>query len=255
MPVSHPVSAPLIIRFQDVGKSFRRFEHQPFLLRNLLRRVAGRAIPPREFWPLRHVSFAIAGGETVGVVGHNGSGKSTLLRLVAGACYPTEGVVSVRGRIAPLLALGAGFHPDMTGLECVEVNGTALGLSRSEIRARIDDILAFAEISDFVDMPVRYYSSGMLARLGFSVAIHTDPDLLLVDEVLAVGDYAFQQKCIAKIQEIQRTGTSILFVSHDAQIVRSLCDRVLWLCEGQLRLDGSPTTVVDEYVRWAGQAA
>ncbi|HNN96320.1 MAG TPA: ABC transporter ATP-binding protein, partial [Pseudomonadota bacterium] len=127
--------------------------------------------------------------------------------------------------------------------------------SRSEIRARIDDILAFAEISDFVDMPVRYYSSGMLARLGFSVAIHTDPDLLLVDEVLAVGDYAFQQKCIAKIQEIQRTGTSILFVSHDAQIVRSLCDRVLWLCEGQLRLDGSPTTVVDEYVRWAGQAA
>ncbi len=256
MPVSNaPTTVPLIVCFQDVGKAFRRFDHQPFLLRNLLRRVAGRAVTPREFWPLRHISFSIAAGQTVGVVGQNGSGKSTLLRLMAGACFPTEGVVSVRGRVAPLLALGAGFHPDMTGMECVEVNGTALGLSRGEIRERMTDILAFAELSEFLDMPVRYYSSGMLARLGFSVAIHTDPDLLLVDEVLAVGDLSFQQKCINKIKEIQQAGTSILFVSHDAGLMQSLCDRVLWLCDGQLRMDGPPDQVVGQYVSWVGQAA
>jgi ABC-type polysaccharide/polyol phosphate transport system ATPase subunit len=241
---------PLIVRFSDVGKAFRRFDYQPFLLRNLARRVTGRKVVPREFWPLRNVSFDIRGGETVGVIGQNGSGKSTLLRLIAGASFPTEGTVSVRGRIAPLLALGAGFHPDMTGRECVEVNGTALGLSRSEIRERMDDILHFAEIGDFLDMPVRYYSSGMLARLGFSVAVHTDPDLLLVDEVLAVGDHAFQQKCIARIHAIQRAGTTILFVSHDEGTVRQLCDRVLWLCDGRLRSDGLSVDVLPEYLRW-----
>lgn len=246
---------PLVVRFRDVGKAFRRFDHQPFLMRNLLRRLTGRAVPPREFWPLRHVSFDIGSGETVGVVGQNGSGKSTLLRLVAGACFPTEGRVSVRGRIAPLLALGAGFHPDMTGRECVEVNGTALGLTRAEIRERMDDILHFAELVEFLDMPVRYYSSGMLARLGFSVAVHTDPDLLLVDEVLAVGDLAFQQKCIARIHDIQKAGTAILFVSHDAAMMQSLCDRILWLCDGHLRMDGSPAEVVTQYVQWAGHAA
>jgi len=243
-------SGPLIVRFADVGKSYRRFDYQPFLLRNLLGRVTGRAVAPREFWPLRHVSFDIRAGETVGVVGQNGAGKSTLLRLIAGACYPTEGCVSVRGRIAPLLALGAGFHPDMTGRECVEVNGTALGLSRDEIRDRMDDILGFAEIGDFLDMPVRYYSSGMLARLGFSVAVHTEPDLLLVDEVLAVGDHAFHQKCITRIHAIQRSGTTILFVSHDEGAVRELCDRALWLCDGRLRSDGPAAKVVSEYIAW-----
>ena len=157
-------SSPLIVRFRDVGKAFRRFDFQPFLLRNLLLKLTGRAKPPREFWPLRHISFDIRRGETVGVIGQNGSGKSTLLRLLAGACYPTEGRISVRGRIAPLLALGAGFQPDMTGRECVEVNGTALGLTSTEIDDRMGDILHFAELTDFLDTPVRYYSSGMLAR-------------------------------------------------------------------------------------------
>ena len=244
------LSQDVILRFDDVGKSFRRFDYQPFLLRNLLHRVAGRANAPREFWPLRHVSFDIRSGETVGVVGRNGAGKSTLLRLIAGACYPTEGRVSVRGRIAPLLALGAGFHPDMTGRECVEVNATALGLNRHEIQDRMEDILAFAEIGDFLDMPVRYYSSGMLARLGFSVAIHTDPDLLLVDEVLAVGDHAFHQKCIAKFHEIQRAGTTILFVSHEEGAVRELCERAIWLCQGELRSDGPADKVVSDYIAW-----
>lgn len=249
-----PAPGQLIVRFSDVGKAFRRFDHKPFLLRNLAQRLTGRAEGPREFWPLRNVSFDIRSGETVGVVGQNGSGKSTLLRLVAGASFPSEGCVSVRGRIAPLLALGAGFHPDMTGRECVEVNATALGLSRGEILERMDDILAFAEIGDFLDMPVRYYSSGMLARLGFSVAVHTDPDLLLVDEVLAVGDHAFHQKCIARIHAIQRSGTTILFVSHDEGTVRDLCDRALWLCEGKLRQDGPAATVIADYIRWTERA-
>jgi ABC-type polysaccharide/polyol phosphate transport system ATPase subunit len=249
-PVANPVLAPLIVRFSDVGKTFRRFELQPFLLRNLAMRLTGRARPPKEFWPLRQVSFDIRRGETVGVIGSNGSGKSTLLRLIAGACYPSEGCISVRGRIAPLLALGAGFHPDMTGRECVEVNGTALGLSRLEIEERMDAILHFAELLDFLDTPVRYYSSGMLARLGFSVAVHTDPDLLLVDEVLAVGDLSFQTKCIARIHEIQRSGTTILFVSHDATTVQALCDRVLWLRDGRLIHDGVPGPILAEYTAW-----
>jgi len=245
-------SQPLIVRFSDVGKSFRRFDYQPFLLRNLLLRLTGRAQKPREFWPIRHVSFDIRRGETVGVIGQNGSGKSTLLRLMAGACYPSEGMISVRGRVAPLLALGAGFHPDMTGRECVEVNGTALGLTRDEIRDRMDQILHFAELVDFLDTPVRYYSSGMLARLGFSVAVHTDPDLLLVDEVLSVGDHSFQQKCLARIQDIRASGTTILFVSHDAHTVRQICDRVLWLRDGKLLRDGDPTIVLDEYIAAIG---
>jgi lipopolysaccharide transport system ATP-binding protein len=252
VPAAPAAAEPLIVRFQDVGKAFRRFEHQPFLLRNLALRVLGRAPKPRELWPLRHVSFDIRRGETVGVIGQNGSGKSTLLRLVAGAAYPTEGHVAVRGRIAPLLALGAGFQPDMTGRECVEVNGTALGLSRAELRARMDEIVAFAELEEFLDMPVRYYSSGMLARLGFSVAVHTDPDLMLVDEVLAVGDHAFQQKCIGRIHALQRGGTTILFVSHDATTVRDLCDRVLWLRDGRLCRDGAAGPILEEYLAVMG---
>jgi len=242
----------LIVRFEGVGKSFRRFEKQPFLLRNLLLRATGRAAPLKEFWPLRGVSFAIRRGETVGVIGQNGSGKSTLLRLVAGASYPSEGRIAVRGRVAPLLALGAGFHPDMTGRECVEVNGTALGLSREEIVARLGDIVDFAELAEFFETPVRYYSSGMLARLGFSVAVHTDPDLLLVDEVLAVGDHAFQQKCLERIEALHRGGATILFVSHDAEAVRRLCSRVLWLHDGALRRDGEPPEILDEYLRVCG---
>jgi ABC-type polysaccharide/polyol phosphate transport system ATPase subunit len=238
-----------IVRCERVGKSFRRFERQPFLLRNLLFHLAGRPERPRDHWPLRAVSFAIARGEMVGLVGPNGSGKSTLLRLIAGAAFPSEGQIAVRGRIAPLLALGVGFQPDMTGRECVEVNGTALGLSQREISDRFVELVRFAELEEFVDTPVRYYSSGMLARLGFSVAVHTDPDLLLVDEVLAVGDYAFQQKCIARIQQIRAQGTTIVIVSHDAETMRQLCDRVLWLKDGALHRDGAPGPVLDEYLR------
>jgi lipopolysaccharide transport system ATP-binding protein len=245
--VEMPHSGELIVRLTGVGKAFRRFEQQPFLLRNIVKRLTLRMERPRDFWPLRNVSFDIRRGETVGVVGQNGSGKSTLLRLIAGAAYPTEGHIAVRGRIAPLLALGAGFQPDMTGRECVQINATALGLDKREIAARLDDIVAFAELADFIDTPVRYYSSGMLARLGFSVAVHTDPDLLLVDEVLAVGDHAFQEKCIARIEELRQGGVTIFFVSHDAVIVRRLCDRVLWLKDGRVARDGAAEAVLAAY--------
>ncbi|MDB4970713.1 MAG: transporter related [Myxococcales bacterium] len=243
--------AELIIRVDGVGKAYRRFEQQPFLLRNLVLRLLGRAQPPKEFWPLRNISFDVRRGETVGLVGQNGSGKSTLLRLIAGAAYPNEGRISVRGRIAPLLALGAGFHPDMTGRECIEINATALGLRRHEITDRFDTVVAFAELADFIDTPVRYYSSGMLARLGFSVAVHTDPDLLLVDEVLAVGDHAFQLKCIERIDQLRAGGTTILFVSHDSEQVRRLCDRVLWLKHGRLVWDGPVAAALEQYGKGA----
>jgi ABC-type polysaccharide/polyol phosphate transport system ATPase subunit len=247
MPEPTRASDELIVRLTDVGKAFRRFEQKPFLLRNILKRLTLRMERPRDFWPLRNVSFDIHRGETVGVVGQNGSGKSTLLRLIAGAAYPTEGEIAVRGRIAPLLALGAGFQPDMTGRECVQINATALGLSKQEINERLDDIVRFAEIPDFIDTPVRYYSSGMLARLGFSVAVHTDPDLLLVDEVLAVGDHAFQEKCVARIETLRANGTTIFFVSHDDTIVKRLCDRVLWLKDGRVAKDGAPAEVLAAY--------
>jgi lipopolysaccharide transport system ATP-binding protein len=238
----------LIVRVHEVGKAFRRFEHQPFLLRNAMMRLIGKGAPAgQELWPLRHVSFDIHRGETLGLVGMNGSGKSTLLRLIAGAAYPTEGHIAVRGRIAPLLSLGAGFQPDMTGRECIEINATALGLSRQEILDRLADIVAFAELADFIRTPVRYYSSGMLARLGFSVAVHTDPDLLLVDEVLAVGDHSFQAKCIARIEQLRNDGTTILFVSHDPELVRRLCRRALWLKGGAMVADGPSSEVLARY--------
>jgi ABC-type polysaccharide/polyol phosphate transport system ATPase subunit len=239
----------LIVKVDGVGKAFHRWQVTPFLLRNVIMRLTGRAHRPNEFWPLKQISFEIRRGETVGILGQNGSGKSTLLRLIAGAAFPTQGRIAVRGRIAPLLALGAGFHPDMTGRECVEINATALGLSREEIAARFDRIVSFAELPEFIDTPIRYYSSGMQARLSFSVAVHTEPDLLLVDEVLAVGDHAFQVKCIERIEELRRNGTTIMFVSHDAEQVRRLCDRVLWLKDGHLVYDGLVAEALARYER------
>jgi ABC-type polysaccharide/polyol phosphate transport system ATPase subunit len=239
----------LIVRVIEVGKAFRRFEQQPFLLRNLLLGLVGRAPKPKEFWPLKDVSFEVRQGETIGIVGHNGCGKSTLLRIIAGACTPTKGAVHVRGRIAPLLSLGVGFQPDMTGHECIEINATALGLSREEIRDALGSIMAFAELDGFLDTPVRFYSSGMLARLGFSIAIHSTPDLLLLDEVLSVGDHNFQRKCIARIRELQEAGTTILYVSHAEGAVQELCTRAIWLHEGHVAADGAPADVVAAYLR------
>ena len=193
------------------------------------------------------VSFAVAPGQAFGVIGGNGSGKSTLLKVVAGILKPSAGRVEVRGRVAALIELGAGFHPEISGRENVYINGAVLGLSRREVDRRFDDIVAFSGLGDFLDEPVKTYSSGMYVRLGFAVAVHTEPEVLLVDEVLAVGDEAFAHRCLRRIEEHLAGGGSLLFVSHDLDLVEALCDRALWLDRGRPRLVGEPRRVVDAY--------
>ncbi len=197
-----------------------------------------------EFWALRDVSIEIEAGKTIGLIGHNGSGKSTLLKVIGGILDPTSGTVARRGRIAALLELGAGFHPDLTGRENVFLNASVLGLSRTETEDRFDDIVDFSGIGDFIDTQVKFYSSGMYVRLAFAVAVHTDPDLLLVDEVLAVGDEAFQRKCMDKIKEFQSEGRTIVLVSHSLGSVAELCDRAVLLNRGEVVFDGNAPDAV-----------
>jgi len=201
-----------------------------------------------DFWALRDVTFAVEAGETLGIIGENGSGKSTTLKLVSRILEPTAGRIEVNGRVSALLELGAGFHPDLTGRENIYLNASLLGFSRKEIRQKTESIIAFAELERFIDIPVRHYSSGMFMRLGFAIAIHVDPDILLTDEVLAVGDESFQRKCLEKIAELQRSGKTILFVSHDMNAIRNLCSRVLWLHQGRIQALGEPSRVVDAYL-------
>lgn len=203
---------------------------------------------------LEDVTFSVEPGEMVGVIGRNGSGKSTLLKVIAGLLQPGAGSVAVKGRVAALLELGAGFHPEISGLDNVMINGVMMGLKRREVRNRLDQIVRFAELEDFIHEPVKTYSSGMYIRLGFSVAVHVDADILLVDEVLAVGDEAFSRKCIQRIQELQREGVAVIFVSHDLALVRRLCRRALWLREGKAVEIGDPPTVIDAYLTEVGRA-
>lgn len=196
---------------------------------------------------LKGISFDLSAGETVAVVGRNGAGKSTLLSLIARVYKPTSGTITVRGRIAPLLELGAGFHPDLTGRENVFFNGVILGLTRKQILERTDEIVAFAELEHHIDTPVRNYSSGMLARLGFAVAVHVDADILIVDEVLAVGDFAFEEKCYQRIDEFRAAGGSILLVSHDEESILRVADRCIWLHDGLVRMEGDPQAVLTAY--------
>ena len=204
---------------------------------------------PVDVWALRDVSFAVEPGSALALVGRNGSGKSTLLRIIAGIIKATEGRVGVGGRVGTLLELGAGFHPDFTGRENVFLNGSILGLKRAYIRERFDEIVAFAELEDFIDVPVRTYSSGMFMRLGFAVASHVDADVLLLDEVFAVGDGAFQRKCIERILDFKRGGGTIVFVSHDASAVERLCERAVMLREGVVAFDGPTHEALGEYHR------
>lgn len=207
----------------------------------------------REFWALRNISFEIRKGETVGIVGRNGAGKSTLLQVLCGTLAPTEGTVSVAGRVAALLELGSGFNPDFTGRENVFLNASVLGLSRQQISDRLADIFAFADIGDFVDQPVRTYSSGMYVRLAFAIIAHVDADILIVDEALAVGDAIFSQKCMRFLRAFQKKGT-LLFVSHDAASVINLCERAIWLDHGSLRMSDSAKRVSEAYLRYTVQA-
>lgn len=203
------------------------------------------------FWPLRDLSLRVCPGDSIGVLGQNGSGKSTLLKVISGVLPPTSGKVHLHGRVASLLELGAGFHPDLTGRENVFLNGSIYGMSSATIRQRLEQIVDFAEIGDFIDTPVKHYSSGMYVRLGFSVAIHTAPEVLIVDEVLTVGDQIFQQKCMQRILEMRQSGVAIILVSHNLEEIRRLCDRAIWLQGGAVRADGPSSEIVDEYLAFA----
>jgi ABC-type polysaccharide/polyol phosphate transport system ATPase subunit len=239
---------------RGLAKVYRRFMHrnQFKTLKSAL--LTGSIItdltPDQTFTALDGVSFEVPKGTTFGVIGENGSGKSTLLKLLAGITRPTRGTLDVQGRVSALIELGAGFHPEISGRENVAINGIMLGLTRREVAERFEDIVAFAELERFIDAPVKTYSSGMYARLGFAVAIHVDPDVLLIDEVLAVGDEAFTRKCLDKIGEFRRRGKTILIVSHSLGLMEKMCDDVLWLRQGRVADGGDPKRVVDAYLTY-----
>ena len=233
------------ISVQNVSKCFDIYEKPHHRLFQFLAR--DQKVWARQFWALRDVSFEVAKGETVGIVGRNGAGKSTLLQIITGTLAPTNGNVEVCGRVAALLELGAGFNMEFTGSENVFMNAMLLGMTRAEVEARFDDIVSFSGIDAFIDQPVKTYSSGMFARLAFSVAVHAEPSVLIVDEALSVGDSAFQEKSVTRMKEIRESGTSILFVTHSLPIVRNFCDRAVLLDRGTVRLVGERLRVCDEY--------
>ena len=240
------------IELAGAGKRYARLTEQPMLLRSMLPFWR----PTRtDTWAVRDLDATIAPGETVGVLGRNGAGKTTLLRMIAGVTRPSSGTVTVRGRVAPLISVGVGFHPEMTGRENVQVNGMLLGLSKAEVAERFDDIVAFAELAEVIDTPVKFYSSGMFMRLGFAVAVRVDPQVLLVDEVLAVGDIAFQLKCFDRMRALQARGTTIVLVSHSMHAIRLLCPRVLLLSGGRLELDGDSERAIARHHELLGHEA
>jgi lipopolysaccharide transport system ATP-binding protein len=246
-----------VIKVSGVSKRYLMFDRPEDRLKQMvvprLQRILGRTARQyhREFAALSDVSFQVKRGETVGIIGRNGSGKSTMLQIICGTLQPSSGAVDVRGRVAALLELGAGFNPEFTGRENVYLNAAILGLSRGETDARFDAIARFADIGAFIDQPVKIYSSGMYVRLAFAVAINVDPDILVVDEALSVGDEAFQRKCFARIEQIRDNGGTILFVTHGTQTVVQLCDRAMLFDRGEMILEGSPKTVVTQYQRLA----
>lgn len=235
------------ICFQGVVQRFRLIRERPDTLREAFAHLFRKQVSYHDFEALKGISFVIRGGETVAIIGRNGSGKSTILKIIAGVYRPTAGVVKVSGKVAALIELGAGFHPDLTGRENIVLNGLLLGLSKEDIRSREQQILDFAELGQFIDSPVKQYSSGMFARLGFAVATEVDPDVLLIDEILAVGDAPFQEKCLAKIDDFRNKGKTIVFVSHALDSVRRLCDRALFIHDGTLHADGRIDDVLAHY--------
>lgn len=249
------------IVFDGVGKTFRRGERVD-TLRDLVPRALGRVASTGgrrgdsdPFWALRDVSFEVTPGRVLGIIGPNGAGKSTILKLATGLMLPTEGRIEVTGRVGALIEIAAGFHPELTGRENVFLQGAVMGMKRSEIQRRFDEIVAFAELEDFMSTPVKRYSSGMNARLGFSIAAHLDPDVLLVDEVLSVGDMAFQRKAMARLSDIVARDIPVLIVSHQLQHIARLCDEAILLGRGRVVSSGSPLTCITDYARGAFQSS
>ncbi|MDX6286232.1 MAG: hypothetical protein QOG53_1717 [Frankiales bacterium] len=238
-------SSEPILSLQDLGKRYVKYDDAPMLATAMLRLWSRSRKSP--FWAVRGINMEVNPGDCVGIIGRNGSGKSTLLQMISGITAPSEGRLRVRGRIAPLISVGVGFHPELSGRDNLYVNGAILGLSRAQIDQRFDDVVAFAEMEGFIDTPVKFYSSGMAVRLGFSMAIQSTPDVLIVDEVLSVGDLAFQLKCFDRMEEIREQGTTILVVSHNLNAVRTLCDRAILLSQGRIHYDGDPAEAISQF--------
>lgn len=234
-----------VISIKNVRKAFKIYHDKPLSLKEKLLRL--RSNEYSEFLAVNDISLEIKKGETVGLIGHNGCGKSTLLKLITKILYPDSGEITVEGRISSLIELGAGFHPDFTGRENIYTNASIFGLSRKEINEKIDDIIEFSELGDFIENPVRTYSSGMYMRLAFSVAINVDPEILLIDEILSVGDENFQKKCFDKIESFKHEGATILIVTHDLGTVEKICDRVVWVNKGMIVEQGEPDRIVNLY--------
>ena len=242
------MSSEVVLKVENVGKRYEIYEaphHR--LLQTLLR---GRKQFYKEFWALKDVSFEVKKGECLGIIGRNGCGKSTLLQIIAGTLAPTTGSVNVTGKVAALLELGSGFNPEFTGRENVYMNGAIMGLSRAEMDKKFDEIAAFADIGEFIDQPVKIYSSGMMVRLAFAAAVNVDPDILIIDEALAVGDVRFQVKCYRKFDEFREMGKTIVFVSHSTDDVVRLCNRAIWLDNGGVRRSGISKIIAEEYHAW-----
>jgi lipopolysaccharide transport system ATP-binding protein len=239
----------IIVQIKKLGKKYSVSRGRPLFLKSIFKPQACD-----EIWAFKDIDLEINSGEIVGIIGKNGSGKSTLLKILAGITTPTQGTVAINGRVASLIELGAGFQADLTGRENIYLNGTILGLAKREINRKIDQIIRFADIGNFIDAPVRKYSSGMTVRLGFAVASHLDPEILLLDEVLAVGDAAFQKKCLDKIAEFKKSGRTIIFVSHDLNQVANICERVVWIEDGKIKKNGSSREVVNSYLGSVSEA-
>jgi len=241
-------SSSFSIEFEDVVQRFRRITERPDTLREIFAKLRRRRVSEAQvFEALKHISFRIHRGEMVGIIGRNGSGKSTILKLVAGIYAPSSGFVRTEGSIAPLIELGAGFHHELTGRENILLNGLLLGLSKRQVQEREENIIKFAELGDFIDSPVKQYSSGMYMRLAFSVAIEVDPEILIIDEILGVGDIGFREKCFDRILKFKTLGRTILFVSHDLHSVRQYCDRLLLVHNGKLLDDGPADRIIEQY--------
>ena len=235
------------VRFEDVVQRFRVIQERHDTLREAFARITRSRTTYHEFEAVRHVSFEVSKGEVVGIIGRNGSGKSTILKLVAGVYAPTSGRVEVNGSIAPLIELGAGFHHELTGRENILLNGLLLGLSKRQVQEREARIIEFAELGEFIDSPIKQYSSGMYMRLAFSVATAVDPDILIVDEILGVGDEGFREKCLDRIRQFRDSGKTILMVSHDMGTIISFCSRLLLIHQGKLVEEGEPSRIVGRY--------
>ena len=243
-----------VIAFDDVSKSYPLYQHITGGIKNFLFHLpqAIKALRASQMEALRHISFQVGKGETLGIIGRNGAGKSTTLGLIAGVLKPSKGRIIVEGRVSPLLELGAGFHPELTGRENIVLNAVLMGLSRRAVAAKIDQIIDFSQLAEHIDQPIRTFSSGMLARLCFSVVAHLEPEILLIDEILAVGDINFQKRCLEKMMGFKADGVTMVFVSHILADIANLCDRVIWLDNCVIRMSGPPQQVLQAYTQEVG---